>query len=129
MRGILFMAHSGVRYLVLLSAVIAVGYLLSALKKPYGTPSKRVMSLFTGMVDLQVLLGLLTLATVPFYGALAGHIAVMFAAAMVAHGAVIMNRNRPQERRSNAFLLGGVALTLLLIVVGILSIGRPIVGS
>ena len=74
MRGVLFMAHSGVRYLVLLSAVVAIVYLITALRRSPDRTSKIVMSIFTGMVDLQVLLGLLTLIVWPFYGALAGSV-------------------------------------------------------
>ena len=129
MRGVLFMAHSGVRYLVLLSAVVAIVYLITALRRSPDRTSNRVMSIFTGMVDLQVLLGLLTLITVPFYGALAGHIMMMFAAVFVGHGFVIANRQRPADQQSNGRLLVGVVITLALIIGGILAIGRPIIGT
>lgn len=129
MRGILFMAHSGVRYLVLLSGVIAIAHLSLALKKPHDATTRKVMSFFTGMIDLQVLLGLLTLGTVPFYPALAGHIVMMFAAVFVAHGTVISHRKREGDKQNNGFLLAGVVVTLLLLVVGIMAIGRPLLGT
>lgn len=131
MREILYSAHSGIRYLVLLAAVVAIVYLLAAVvrKQPYSGTSKALMGAFTGLLDLQVLLGLINLMLIPFYGALAGHIVMMFMAAMVGHGFVIVNRNRPEQKQSNAFLLAGVVVTLVLVVGGIMSIGRPILGS
>lgn len=131
MQAMLFYAHSGVRYLVLLSGVLAVVYLAQATARaePFGRTSRLLMSIFTGALDLQVLLGLLQLAVVPFYGALAGHVVLMFTAVCVAHAAVIINRSRPPERQSNGLLLVGALATVVLIVLGILAIGRPIVGS
>lgn len=131
MQQMLFYAHSGVRYLVLLSGVVAVAYLAQATarREPFGKASRAVMSAFTGFLDLQVLLGLLLLTVVPFYGALAGHLVLMLAAALVGHAVTIANRNRPPERQSNALLLAGALTTVVLIVLGILAIGRPILGS
>jgi hypothetical protein len=60
---------------------------------------------------------------------LAGHLVLMFAAAVVAHAVVIANRNRAPERQSNGLLLTGAVATIVLIVLGILAIGRPIFGS
>lgn len=131
MRGMLFAAHSGIRYLVLLAAVVAAAGLLLAVlqRKPYDRTSRTLMSIFTGVLDLQILLGLLLLAVIPFYGMLAGHLVLMFAAAVVAHGAAIANRNRPVEQQSNGLLLAGVLGALALVVAGIMAIGRPIMGS
>lgn len=131
MRGMLFYAHSGIRYLVMLSALVAVVWLGWAMmqKRPYDKTSRVVVAVFTGLLDLQILLGLLLLAVIPFYGMLAGHLVMMFAAAFVAHGVVIANRNRPPERQSNGLLLAGVLGTLLLVVAGIMAIGRPVFGS
>lgn len=131
MQEMLFYAHSGVRYLVLLAGVVAVAYLgqAAARSEPLSRGSRAVMSAFTGLLDLQILLGLLQLTVVPFYGALAGHLVLMFAAAFVGHAVIIANRNRPPERQSNALLLAGALATLVLILLGIMAIGRPIVGS
>ena len=131
MRGMLFYAHSGIRYLVMLAGLVAVVWLGRATfqGRPYDRTSKVVMSVFTGLLDLQILIGLLLLAVIPFYGMLAGHLVMMFAAAFVAHGVVIANRNRPPEKQSNGLLLAGVVGTLLLVVAGIMAIGRPIFGS
>ncbi len=125
----IYYAHSGVRYLVLLAGVVALVLLAASMRRPTDARTRKVVAVFTGLLDLQVLLGLLNLMSVPFYPALSGHILLMFSAAVVAHAFAITNRNRPADRQSNAFLLIGVALTLALIVGGIMAIGRPIVGS
>ncbi len=127
----LFYAHSGVRYLVLLSAVVAMVFLVvgAAKRRPLDDTSRIIMGAFTGLLDLQVLLGMLLLTAVPFYGALAGHIVMMLLAAVVAHAFVIVNRKRPKERQSHAFLLVGVLLTLTCVGLGVVAIGRPIFGS
>lgn len=131
MRAMLFYSHSGIRYLVLLAGVITVAWLTQATvrREPFSRASRTLMAIFTGVLDLQVLLGLLLLTVIPFYGALAGHLVLMLAAALVAHAVSIANRNRPPERQSNALLLAGAVGTLVLIVLGILAIGRPIFGS
>src|SRR5690606_23357416 len=57
----LFGAHSGVRYLVLLIGIIAVIYYAYAVitKKHDETKSRVLGSVFTGVLDLQGLLGIL----------------------------------------------------------------------
>lgn len=131
MRGMLFHAHSGLRYLVLLAGILAVGYLgyAAATRRTAGRVGRILAAAFTGLLDLQVLLGLLLLASIPFYGALAGHIVIMIVAALVMHGASIGHKRRPPERQGPALLLVGVVVALALILLGILSIGRPILGS
>ncbi len=129
MRGILYMSHSGARYLVLLAAIVAIVYLVTSLSKKGDTRARMIMGIFTGLLDLQVLLGLLVLTQVPFYGQLAGHIVMMFAAAGTAHGFSIVNKNRPPEAQSNGLLLMGVLVTMALVIGGIMAIGRPIFGS
>ncbi len=125
-----FMAHSGVRYLVLLAAVaVLVQALVAAARgRPYDRAGSLLMRVFVGVVDLQVLLGVLTLLTRPFFPALAGHITMMVLAAAVAHVTVAINRRRPDGRGYRRQLVG-VALSLVLIVGGILAIGRPLIGG
>lgn len=132
MRGMLFYAHSGVRYLVLLVAVLNLLALLRAAAggRPAGALERRLWTAFTGTVDLQALLGLLLLLQVPFYGALSGHLVMMTAAVAVLHGAAIVDRRRPAERRGDArSLLLAAVVAALLIVGGIMAIGRPLLGS
>ena len=54
--GMLFMAHSGVRYIVLLAGIIALAL---SLMKGQDANARKAMGAFVGAVDLQVLLGLL----------------------------------------------------------------------
>jgi hypothetical protein len=131
MRGTIFYAHSGLRYLVLLAGVTAVAVLgwATMTGRPFDSLSRRVMAAFSGLMDLQILLGVVLLSQIPFYPALAGHLTMMVAAAVVAHVGAVVNRRRPPEQQSNAVLLGVALVALLLILGGILAIGRPIVGS
>ena len=84
------------------------------------------MTAFAGLVDLQVLLGLILVFMMPFYSALMGHIMMMVPAAVAAHGASVMARRSGDDRRALMIRSAGVAATLLLIVFGILAIERSI---
>jgi hypothetical protein len=128
MARMLLHAHSGIRYLVLAVGVAAVVYLVWAVAsgRAYDRASRIVTSIFTGVLDLQVLLGVLVLLANPWYAALVGHVATMVVAVGVAHAGGIVNRRRPENRRSNGLALATVAVALLLILVGIRAIGRSI---
>ena len=128
MSEILFHAHSGLRYLVLLAGVLSFGYSLLALarKRPWDRPGRILLSAFVGVMDLQLLLGLILVFVRNFYPALWGHITLMVLAVAVGHVASVVNRRRPPERQSHAVAAIGVAGALLLIVGGIVAIGRPI---
>jgi cobalamin synthase len=127
--NILFHAHSGLRYLVLLAALLAFGYtLVSALRKrPWDRPGRILLASFVGLLDLQVLLGLVLVFLRPFYPALWGHIVMMILAAVVAHIASAVIRRRPPERQNPLTAALGVAGALILIVGGITAIGRSII--
>jgi hypothetical protein len=81
-----------------------------------------VTAVFTGVLDLQVLLGILTVLTRPWYGALMGHLMMMILAAVAAHGISVYGRKQADPRRAHMVTLAGVALALLLILGGIMSI-------
>lgn len=126
---ILFYAHSGLRYLVILLGVGGVLWFLAGLVRGRAVDSA-AMGLFRAFVvvlDFQILLGILLLMNMPFYAALSGHIVMMAAAAVVGHAVAVMHRRRDDD--SWALLLTGVVLPLLLVVGGIMAIGRPILGS
>jgi len=127
----LFHAHSGLRYLVLLAALAALVYLGQALARgrAYDRGSRIVVSIFVGLLDLQVLLGVALLISFPWYPKLAGHVTMMPAAAIAAHVFSVANRKRPEGRKSNALALAGIVVPLVLLVGGILAIGRPILGG
>ena len=128
MADMLFQAHSGLRYLVLLAAVIAL--VLLALdrfgSRPSGRGARISGAIFTGLLDFQVLLGLILLATWEWYGALMGHITMMVLALAAAHGLRVAAKRAGDDTRRGTFALLAVIVPLVLIVGGILAIGRPL---
>lgn len=131
----LFYAHSGLRYLVLLAGAVAVVYLAVALarRRPAARADRIVMAIYVGLLDLQVVLGLILVATGIFYGALMGHLVMMLAAAAVAHAAAAVARRgdaAPDPARNpNRIRVIGVLVSLGLVAGGIVAIGRSIFGS
>ncbi|HEX2093203.1 MAG TPA: hypothetical protein VHG28_12410 [Longimicrobiaceae bacterium] len=127
----MFAAHSGLRYLVLLAGVVALGYLAYGLatRRPHDRPARIVTAVFVGLLDLQLLLGILTLQVRPVYPALTGHIVMMVLAAVAAHGLSVAGKRSAEPRRRYALSLAGVAVALLLIVGGITAIGRGVFQS
>ncbi len=126
--GILFHAHSGLRYLVLLAGGLSVLYsLVAALRGTrWDRPGRILLSSFVGIMDLQVILGLVLVFVRVFYPALWGHLTMMILAAVVGHVALAVNKRRPPETQSHWLAVIGSAVALILIVGGILSIGRSI---
>ena len=121
----LYHAHSSLRYLVLLVAIVAIGYALHGYftRRAPGKGDRIAMGAFTGLLDLQILIGVGLIAVGIFYGALMGHLIMMVLAAVTAHAASAMAR-RATDQRAHAIRLVGVALALVLIVGGIMAIGR-----
>ena len=124
MSSMLFYAHSGLRFLVLLTAAMAIAVLLWGWSsgRPFDRQSRAITSVFTGVLDLQVTLGILLVVMRPWYGALMGHLIMMIAAAFAAHGITVYGRKQADPRRAHMISLIGVALALLLILGGIMSI-------
>ncbi|HSH44805.1 MAG TPA: hypothetical protein VK966_03060, partial [Longimicrobiales bacterium] len=102
MTNILFHAHSGIRYLVLLAGVVALVYMLWNMtrSRPWNETGQTLLGVFVGVMDLQVLLGLILLLLRPFFPALIGHIVLMLLAVSVGHVASAMNRKRPPEKQT-----------------------------
>ena len=127
----LFFAHSGLRHLVLLAGLVALGYFAYAVATRAGNErvARIIGSTFVGLVDLQLVIGIVMVALGLFYSALIGHLFMMVAAAVVAHVAMVMGRNTDPPARGNAIRLAGVAAALLLIVGGIQAIGRSVFGT
>jgi hypothetical protein len=126
----LFYAHSGLRYLVLLTGLIALVYFASGLatKRPVGKPVRILGSSFAGLLDLQILLGIGLLGSGwPFYPALWGHLAMMLLASALAHVLLVVNRRRANP--GYVLPLIAVAGALVLIIGGILAISRNVVGT
>jgi len=126
---IVFYAHSGIRYLVLLVAVAALAYLLFGLatRRDFDKLAGALTGAYLGLLDLQVLIGVVLYLLFPSRPALIGHAIMMLAAVTVGHVANIMNKRREQKSYGVAF--GGVAVSLLLVGGGIMAIGRAIIGS
>ncbi|MFN2383865.1 MAG: hypothetical protein ABR559_06325 [Gemmatimonadota bacterium] len=124
----LFAAHSGLRYLVLLAlAVTLVAFLAGWVqKKPFGRPAPLLLSGLIGLVDLQVVLGLVLYFGGRVAPGIIGHLALMASAAVALHLVAVVNRRRPQPTGYGLPLVG-VVLAAVLILLGILSIGRAIV--
>lgn len=127
----LFFAHSGLRYLVLLAGVIALAYFAYAVATKSGNErvARIVGASFAGLLDLQAVIGIVMVALGLFYSALIGHLFMMVAAAVVAHVAMAMGRNSDPPSRGYAIRLAGVAVAMLLIIGGIMAIGRSIFGT
>ena len=83
-------------------------------------------AVFTGAVDLNVLLGFVLILSGTFYPQLIGHIATMVLAAVVAHVVPLVMRKKPLEERSYLPHLVSAVVVLALVVAGILAIGRPV---
>lgn len=121
---ILLMAHSGLRWLVLLLAGIAiVKFLVGWLRhSPYTGMDRGLMAGYSGLMDLQVTLGLILLvwsgvagAGFPLYRL--AHGLIMILAAVVAHlSARWKNEEAPLRFRSNLLLVSG---SLILVLLGI----------
>jgi heme A synthase len=119
-------AHSGLRYLVLLAALVTlvVALLGVVTKRPYGRDMRIPASIFAGLLHLQVLLGFAVAVSGRFYPALIGHIFLMLFAAVVAQVPVSIQRRRPPEARTHLPHLVSTLVALGLIWAGVMAIGR-----
>lgn len=127
----LFYAHSGFRYLVLLLGAIVLGYALfgMATGRKHDTPMRALGAAFAGTMDLTILLGVALLFTGRFYPAVGIHMVFMVLAAAVAHIVPAVMKRRAPEDRTFAPYVVGTAVALALVVTGITMLGRPIVGG
>ena len=122
--NILLMAHSGIRWLVLLIAVIAiVKFLIGWLRgSQFKGMDRGLMAGFNGLMDLQMALGIIFLLWAgfsgvgfPFLSILHG--LIMFAAAAIAHmSARWKNADDMTRFRNNLFVIVG---SLILVLIGI----------
>ncbi len=127
----IFAAHSGLRYLVLAAAAVAVLVLAAGLlsrRAAYDRPARIATAAFTGLLDLQIVLGIVVVLG-RFSPVVIGHIMMMVLAAVVAHGASALARRQPDARRAYSLALVGVLLAVGLIVGGIMAIGRGVFQS
>ncbi len=127
----LFAAHSGLRYLVLVAGLFVVLYALVGFfgKREYSVAMRRLAAVFTGLLHLQVLIGAATLFSRPFYTQLIGHLFLMLLAAGVAQITTGVMKRRPAERRSYGPHLVGGLVALALVAAGVMAIGRGVLES
>jgi hypothetical protein len=122
----LFFAHSGLRYLVLIAGVLTLSYALygAMTGRTYDRTMFRLARSFAGFTHLQLLLGVALLFTQPFYPALIGHVMPMvFAAAAATVAPAVMRRREPAARTWIPHVMTTL-LALALMVLGIIAIGR-----
>lgn len=124
MLQVLFYAHSWLRWLLLLVAAITiVKYLIGlAGKREFDKMSGGLTSAFSGLMDLQVLIGLIYFLWSGFAGAgfpmqRIEHLVTMIIAAVVAHLPAAW-RNKPAAIRYRNGLIA-ILVSLLLVVAGI----------
>ena len=127
----LYAAHSGIRFLVLLAGFVVILYGLWGMigKRAYEPLMARLATAFTGLLHLQILIGLAVLFTRPFGSQLIGHILMMVLAAVVAQGTTSVMKRRPDEQKTYAPHVVGALLALGLVAGGIMAIGRGVFQS
>jgi hypothetical protein len=128
--NMLYHAHSGLRYLVLLAAVVAIVGIAYTLATRRGVRAAHVLpSIFTGLLDLQILLGIGLVLGGVFPDIVIGHLIMMVLAAVAAHGSSIIANRADSERRALTIRLVGTVAALVLIAVGIMALGRSVLGT
>jgi hypothetical protein len=128
MAELMFTLHSTFRYLVFVAALAALIVGLLGLRSAEPSKAERALMLaFVGVVDLQVLLGLVLLALWPFYSALIGHIVMMIIAAAVAHVGAAVARRREPARSGSGVRVATLLLVMVLVIGGIMAIQRPLI--
>src|SRR5665213_4192018 len=127
---ILYYTHSGLRYVILLvalAALIALAYSVVTGGAPLA--ARRLTTAFAGLLDLQIVLGIALVMGGIFPDAVTGHLILMVFAAVVTHAAFLIGQHIATDRRELGMRLGGIVVALALIVVGIMAIGRSVLGS
>jgi hypothetical protein len=121
----LLMAHSGLRWLILLVAVVAiVKFLIGWLTRgQYKGMDQGLMAGFSGLMDLQTALGIILLLWSGFAGAgfpryRIEHGVIMIVAAVVAHLSARWKEAEDAVRFRNGLLV--ILASLILVLIGIL---------
>ncbi len=120
---IVLLLHSLVRFVILLLAIVGIIKALIALvqKSVSGKLDQTLASAFTGLYDLQVLIGLLLI----LLGGLseAVHPIVMFIGVVAAHGLQAMTK-RAEGSNVTVYRLALYVVPLVVILVGLATIGH-----
>lgn len=125
--------HSGWRYVVIAFTVFLILFFIFALlrKNTRAKLETTLLKVWIGIVDLQILLGILLLGAylidgVELGGEIMGHIVLMLLASTAAHGMAIYQRFNGEPTEQTRRILGVVLpiLTMILIYLGVSAIGR-----
>lgn len=124
--NMVYYAHSGLRYLVLLAGIAAIVILARGLsgKRPYDRPARTSSAIYTGTLHLQVVLGIIMVVLGRWYPALMGHLIMNLLAVVVATVLSAWAKREADSRRGYKYALTGVVVSLLLLMAGIAAIGR-----
>ena len=124
--NMVYYAHSGLRYLVLLAGIAAIVVLARGLsgKRPYDRPARISSAIYTGSLHLQVVLGIIMIVLGRWYPALMGHLIMNGLAVAVATTLSAWGRRAADARRGYKCGLAGEVVALLLLAGGIAAIGR-----
>lgn len=127
----LFAAHSGLRFLILVGGLFVIVYAAVGLlgKREYAPAMARLAAVFAGLIHLQVFLGGAVLFTRPFQTMLVGHVFLMLGAGAVAQVTHTVVKRRPPEAKTYGPHLVGALVALLLMAAGIMAIGRGVLQS
>lgn len=120
---ILAHTHSGFRWLVVVAAVAAVvffGYGWLA-KKYSAKPARILTAAYSGLLDLQVLVGLIYFFVVGFNRYRIEHLTIMLIVAVLAHLPRKWRDGAAEVYYRNTFLI--VLATIILIYVGVARVG------
>jgi hypothetical protein len=122
--NLLFHLHSGLRYLIVVMALVAFGvFLVGQLRgSTFGRLHRAMGAAYAGLVHLQVTLGIVLVAMGRYYPRLIGHMALMLTAAIVLQVLLSLNTRRAQPSFSRPLL--GVVVSILCFVAGLAAIGR-----
>ena len=122
--------HSLVRWLVVVAAVAAVIRCVVDLvgKSPDTEMSRKLMMAYTILLDVNVLLGLILIVgrasavgqILPIW---IEHAVTNLIAVTIAHIFAARSKKMPEPKRAAAWRLAGVAISILLIVMGVARIG------
>lgn len=121
--GMLMTIHGEIRWLVaLMAAIIIIKFLIGWLgKKQYASLDRTLLTIYTILMDINVLLGLILLFFAPggFSGPRLEHATTMILAAIAAHMTAVWRKSDDSSTKYRNQLLM-VLLSVLLVVMGVL---------
>lgn len=117
--------HGGFRYLIALVGLAVIGYALygTVKKQPHDKTMKHLALTFRTLMDLALFSGLVLVMTgFGFYSNLGVHVILMLMATVVSHIVPAVMRKRRQEERTLVPYAVATAISMVLVVLGGLSI-------